>query len=140
MITENLITSFSFSNLTSGLVSTGPFMSLYFVLQQSFQPPASVAAQTWILTAIGAAMGLVKIALWLRGEKKENGNGNVSKVLERLAENQQKIAENHGKILEALTAIKVMNEAQQEFLKIYLEKIATESVEELKDFLRTNNG
>lgn len=157
-----MITELSFTNLSSSLLTMGPIMSIFAIVQtatqqQGFQPPASIAAQVWILTAIGAAMGLVKIALWLRGEKKDSngsGNGAVGRALDRhtdaiatLAENdkkiveaQQRLADNQQKSLEAINLLRTMNESQQEFFKLYLDKVASQSIEELKDFLREKNG
>src|SRR5258705_2150572 len=128
----------SFSSFVSANILTiGPFMSLFAIVQE-LKPPESIATQTWILTAIGAAMGLVKIALWLRNQGKDGGDSsrvttneqNIAILTEndkRLSENQQKLAvlqdkalDNHAKMLEALTLLKYIVENQENNMKSFL--------------------
>lgn len=104
----------SFMDSISGLLPAGAIMAYPFWLFEMNQdiirtPATSIEAQGWILAVVGAGMGLVKIALWLRNYKdtKEDGNGiqdlkdisaksanNLERFIDKVAGTEENLAEN----------------------------------------------
>lgn len=106
-------------NNTLGFIKSSftytPIVSLLLI--QGFEPPKDIATQTWILTAVGTAMGIVRILLWLRGErtnKSEHSREDYSSkkeyrdlqnellehkvVLDKLAYNEERLSETQSKL------------------------------------------
>ena len=118
------------SKVVNNFLPIGIFMVYpIWLVQVQNTPITAIEAQGWLIAVVGAAMGLIKIALWLRNYKEEKNGGNnlqelkdvfktslgeSEKILERLtlndeklsdsqqmlSTNQQKLAENQLKALE----------------------------------------
>lgn len=120
--------------------------------------PTAIEAQGWLIAVIASAMGLVKIAMWLRGSKEEK-NGidtlrsienslkiTIEKLVEnderlsvnqqRLSDNQIRALENHAKIAEALTLLKVHLQAMENNILASQERRTMGALNDMKDFLR----
>jgi len=136
-----------------GIATLTPFLGFILLLKdaQGFSPPQSIAAQAWILTAVGAGMGLVKIALWLKNQGKDEPDTDehqvrMTQVIAKLNENDERIAENQAralenqartlenqaKTLETINIFKVIMENQQRAIENRLDEV----YEALKDLAR----
>ena len=151
-------------NLLSGLnivLPIGMFMSypiwLYEVAQASGTPTA-IEVQGWLIAVVASAMGLVKIAMWLRGSKDDKSTNEsyrsmeqsfksvIEKLVEnderlsinqqRLSDNQLKALENHAKLAEAITLLRVHLQSMENNIVAGQERRASIAVNEVKDILR----
>lgn len=143
--------------LPIGMIMTYPLW-LVEISQIAPGAPSSIEAQGWLLAVVGAAMGLVKIALWLRNYKDDktspqvlqnidssfqNSLSNLTKVIEKLTENDEKLAENqhralenHSRLLEAITLMKMQLQGMENNLISAQERRAMSVVTEIKDAMR----
>ena len=144
--------------LSTGVVITYPLWLIEIVQNQNY--PTAIAAQGWLIAVVGAAMGLVKIALWLRNYKEEKNGYNVNslvtirdlfqhaademiKITEKMAENQQKLSdnqnkafENHVKILEAMSILRMQLQNTENNIISSQEKRILQAMAEAKDTIR----
>lgn len=120
--------------------------------------PTAIEAQGWLIAVVASAMGLVKIAMWLRGSKEEK-NGvetlrsiesslklTIDKLVEnderlsinqqRLADNQLKALENHAKLAEALTLLKVHMQSMENNILASQERRTMAALADMKDWFR----
>jgi hypothetical protein len=122
---------------------------------QTTNVPTAIEVQGWLIAVVAAAMGLVKIAMWLRGAKENGKNGDyafknmeivIQKLVEnderlsasqqRLADNQLKALENHSKITEAITLLRAQLQNMENSILAGQERRATDAVNDVKDMLR----
>lgn len=126
-------------------------------------PPSAIANQAWLVSVVVAAMGIVKIVMWIKdiksgGEDKEvsdeskiiemmnankvlidkllNNDEKIVEIQNRLTEAQMKSLEAFSKILETMAVFKIMLENHEDNVKGMVEQIASRSVGEIKDYLR----
>lgn len=85
-------------NIISKVTSAGFALPIGVLLVQAglTEPPGAFESQVWLLSVVGAAMGLIKIALWLKGSKdistqpRVEPNGGMSSSIKTLVEVQLK--------------------------------------------------
>lgn len=165
-----MVFNLGYFQIVDNLLPFGAIMSYpLWLLEISQAAPntslTTIEAQGWIIAVVGAAMGLVKIALWLRNykESKEGSNGlediqqsfdrsweNLKLIInkltdndERLSINQQKLAdnqmkalENHNRLAEALTLLRLQIQSMEQNLVSLQERRTMGAVGEIKDAIR----
>lgn len=149
---------------TVGVIMSYPLWLLNIV-QEPRVPVTAIEAQGWLIAVVGAAMGLIKIALWLRNYKEQkNGNGetnglqrildkvavNEDKLVEnqktlsenqqRLLENQLKALDNHGRLLEAITLMRMQLQNMENTILSSQDRRTLMALSELKEFIRDSLG
>lgn len=132
--------------LINKILPIGVFMSFPLLVLQAAGatsdavPFNAFEMQGWFITAIAFAMGLVRIALWLKGSK-ENGNGtkdiaSLQTILTNQATMLNKLIENDGRITEMMAVQRVIIQNQEQSMRQHIEQVASNSINDLKDFLR----
>ena len=133
-----------------------------FDVTQIGTTPTAIEAQGWLIAVVASAMGLVRIAMWLRGSKEEKSGVDTLRSIEnslkiaieklvenderlsisqqRLADNQIKALENHAKLAEALTLLKVHLQGMENNILASQQRRTMGAMTEMKEFLRDTMG
>lgn len=166
MIPLKFVPSLKVASIVSSMLIIFP-LAAFVNISQSVIPPTgtSISLQAWLLSVVGAAMGITKIVLWFRGEKDDSsGSSQTNKLLEiqtqqlaklaetdqklldiqdKIADAQQRIADaqfqalqNHVRIIEGIGMLKLMIENHEDKSAALVEQAASKAVSDLKDFMR----
>ena len=139
----------------SYLFTSAPLLALLWIASTQadtgLHPPASISGQAWLVSVVGAAMGLTKIVMWVRGGK-EGSRGDSKEIYKMIAANsvalnkaidiQERVVESQKQIAEAQTKSLDLYARVSENMAVFKAQLENHSdtsrtgLEDLKDLIR----